>query len=76
MENFKNDLFSHLVGQKPIKIHMEKNIIHTLATSQFIGSYKKVVKVLKVERRNVKRPPKQEFYLAHLDLHFGQLDNI
>jgi hypothetical protein len=40
VENFKNDLFSHLVGQKPIKINMAIDIVHTLDTSQFIGSYK------------------------------------
>jgi hypothetical protein len=75
VENFKNDFFPHLVGQKPIKINMEKYIVYSLATSQSIGSYKKVVKVLRVDRRNVKKPPKQEFYLAHLDLHFRQLNN-
>ncbi len=75
MENFKNDLFSHLVGQKPIKINMEKNIVYTLATFQSIGNYREVVKILGADKRNVKRPPKQEFYLAHLDLHSRQLNN-
>jgi hypothetical protein len=40
VENFKNDFFPHLVGKKPIQINMEINLVHTLATFQFIGSYK------------------------------------
>jgi hypothetical protein len=48
-------LSSHLVGQKPIKITLAKDIGCILATFQSIGSSREVVKVLGVDRRNVKK---------------------
>ncbi len=75
MENFKNGLFSHLIGQKPTKIIMEKYIICTLVTFQFVGSFRKVAKVLRMDRRNVKKATQGRILLEHLDFHFGEFNN-
>jgi hypothetical protein len=56
-------LSSHLVGQKPIKITMAKNIVCTLVISQSIWSFREVVKVLGVDRRNVKKATKRRILL-------------
>jgi hypothetical protein len=63
VENFKNGLSSHLVGQKPTKIIMEKYILCTLATFQFVGSFREVAKVLEVDRRNVKKATQRRILL-------------
>jgi hypothetical protein len=63
VENFKNDLSSHLVGKKPTKIIMTKYIVCTLATSQFVGSFREVAKVLRVDRRNMKKATQRRILL-------------
>jgi hypothetical protein len=54
---------------------MEKYIICTLATFQFVGSFRKVAKVLRVDRRNVKKATQGRILLEHLDLDFGKFNN-
>jgi hypothetical protein len=59
VDSLKYGLTSHLVGAKSSKITMAKDIVYTLATSQSIGSSKKVGKVLRVDRRNIKKVAKR-----------------
>ncbi len=54
INSFKSNLTSHFVGAKFSKITMAKDIC-TLATSQSIGSFRKVGKVLKVDMRNIRK---------------------
>jgi hypothetical protein len=42
---------------------MEKYILCTLATFQFVGSFKEVAKVLEVDRRNVKKATQRRILL-------------
>jgi len=54
IDNLRSILSSHLVSQKSSKTILAKDIICTLATSQSIGSFKKVVKILGVDKKNIK----------------------
>ncbi len=55
VENFRFGLTSHLVSAKFSKITMEKNIVCNLATSQSARSSREVAKLLRVDRRNIRR---------------------
>jgi len=54
VDNLRSSLSSHLIGQKSSKTILAKDIICTLATSQSIGSSKEVVKILGVDKKNIK----------------------
>jgi transcription initiation factor TFIIIB Brf1 subunit/transcription initiation factor TFIIB len=55
VDNLRSSLSPHLVGQKSSKTTLAKDIICILAISQSIRSSKEVAKVLRVDKRNIKR---------------------
>jgi len=74
--SFRSNLTLHLVGAKSSKIIMEKDIVCTLATSQFARSSREVAKVLGVDKRNIKRAIERRQLLDSFRLHFGHLTNV
>jgi hypothetical protein len=56
VNNLKQSSFtSHLIGAKSSKITMAKDIVCILATSQYVGTSKEVVKVLEVDKKNIRK---------------------
>jgi hypothetical protein len=62
IENFKVELSSHVTSQWPSKLVMAKDIVYTFASSQ-MGSNKRVIRVLGVDRENIKKGCKQKLLL-------------
>jgi hypothetical protein len=52
--SLRSSLISYLVRAKSSKITAVKDIVCTSATSQSIGNYREVAKVLQVDRRNIR----------------------
>ncbi len=70
VDSHKYGLTSHLVGAKSSKFTMAKDIACTLATSQSVGSSTKVGKVLRVDRRNIRRATERRLLLDSFGVPF------
>jgi hypothetical protein len=66
VNSFKYSLTSHLVGAKSSQITMAKDIVYTLATSHS----RKVGKVSRVDRRNIRRVAKRRQLLDSFGVAF------
>jgi hypothetical protein len=54
VENLKDGLSFHLVGEHNSKLVVAKDIVYTLASSQSLSSGQGITKVLGVDKRNIK----------------------
>ncbi len=55
LENFRSRLGEHLIGSWSSKLVMAKEIVSTLVTSRSRGSNRGITRILKVDRRNIKK---------------------
>jgi hypothetical protein len=55
LNNMKFGITNHLVGPKKTQLVVAKNIICMLASGSLIGSSRNVVKVLGVDKRNIRK---------------------
>ncbi len=55
VQNLKDGMNTRLVGSKPYKVIMVKDIVCTFASSQFVSNLRRISNLLGVGKRNIKR---------------------